>query len=1084
MASSQATPSPFGHLLRRFRRTANLTQEALAARAGISLRGVSDLERGINRAPRRETVQLLADALQLGPQDRTTFEAAARARVSPSVAIPTSLGQVASGVAAAASAGPPAFVGRQREMARITRHLCAAPGTASAPLLLVAGEPGIGKSRLLAEAARAAAAAGWQVLTGGCTRRSGQQPYAPLGDTLARSLVHLSLAEQRHALAGCAWLVRLLPELLETAVVPAPSWTLPPDQERRLMFAAVARCLANVVGPAGTLLLLDDLQWAGGDALDLLDSLVHTAAEASAPSGGTTGISGTTGPLGSLQLRIVGAYRSSEVDAHHPLGTLQADLARVGLAARCPLRPLPAAEARTLAAELVIASGAGEANEAERSALVEWLTRQAGGVPFYLVNYVQAAQASALETGSTGVDGVVPAAEAETSQTDGEAAGAVPWLVAETIRQRVAALPERAGELLSVAAVIGRVVPYALLASVAASVVKAPEADVLSAVDAACRAHLLEEWETRQAELASSGGRTQYQFAHDLIREVVLADLGAARRIRLHGAVAGALEQLPEAKRAHEGRAAELAHHFVHAEEPARALPYALAAGDQAEARYAHAEAERHYRTAVQLTRELGELAREAEALEKLGVVLRYLARYDEALGMLEAALHATTARGDIEGEGRVASQISWVHEERGTAAVGAAYLTPLVERLGAQGLSPAGMCRLSVALARLLNRAHFHRSSSVGEGSAAATQLRDLEAVAARAMELARALGDSALLVESTRYWGTARIEQGYTDDAAQAFAAVMPLADAPDVPVDLAFALIQMGSMFVYMGDLSQTKQCVERAVKLVERGGYPLTVAYVWVGRGELAYYAGDWAQARCDLEQALATMHGVKTSLSFVYAALYLGLLFVVTGQEAAAVPYLEEALALAERQHDLQGLRFAQGILAEQDVLGGRADGAREHLEPLLDQPGLQEFEVLFVLPQLAWACLESGVQAQDEALIRRADALSAESCVRARALQLRLFLVDALRVRAMVCIREEEWGDATQTLDEAIKLCRAMSYPYAEAKALYVYGQLHAARGEPEQARTQYVQARSICARLGEGLYRPHIERALADLTP
>ena len=70
-------PKTFGELLRRFRVAAGLTQEELAERAQLSTRAVSDLERGINRTPRRDTVQLLADALELTQAERATFEAVA-----------------------------------------------------------------------------------------------------------------------------------------------------------------------------------------------------------------------------------------------------------------------------------------------------------------------------------------------------------------------------------------------------------------------------------------------------------------------------------------------------------------------------------------------------------------------------------------------------------------------------------------------------------------------------------------------------------------------------------------------------------------------------------------------------------------------------------------------------------------------------------------------------------------------------------------------------------------------------------------------------------------------------------------------
>ena len=85
------------------------------------------------------------------------------------------------------------------------------------------------------------------------------------------------------------------------------------------MFRAVGRYLANVAGPAGTLLVLDDLQWAGPDALDLLATLAHTAAG----------------------VRIVGAYRDTEVRPADPLGLLLADLAQARRVHHHALGPLP-----------------------------------------------------------------------------------------------------------------------------------------------------------------------------------------------------------------------------------------------------------------------------------------------------------------------------------------------------------------------------------------------------------------------------------------------------------------------------------------------------------------------------------------------------------------------------------------------------------------------------------------------------------------------------------------------------------------------------------------------------------------------
>jgi transcriptional regulator with XRE-family HTH domain len=194
-------PQPFGTLLRRLRLATGLTQEELAARAGLSAGAIGALERGLRRTPQRETLALLADALGLAAPERAQFEAAARAgRAAPSAPPP---------LAPVPGAPGPLLVGRARELARLDRHL-AGDGP---PLLLLAGEPGIGKTRLLREAAARARDAGWTVLAGGCTRRSGQEPYAPLLGALARFIAGRPAALLRADLEGCAWLVRLLPEL-------------------------------------------------------------------------------------------------------------------------------------------------------------------------------------------------------------------------------------------------------------------------------------------------------------------------------------------------------------------------------------------------------------------------------------------------------------------------------------------------------------------------------------------------------------------------------------------------------------------------------------------------------------------------------------------------------------------------------------------------------------------------------------------------------------------------------------------------------------------------------------------------------
>jgi tetratricopeptide (TPR) repeat protein len=92
-----------------------------------------------------------------------------------------------------------------------------------------------------------------------------------------------------------------------------------------------------------------------------------------------------------------------------------------------------------------------------------------------------------------------------------------------------------------------------------------------------------------------------------------------------------------------------------------------------------------------------------------------------------------------------------------------------------------------------------------------------------------------------------------------------------------------------------------------------------------------------------------------------------------------------------------------------------------------------------------------------------------------------LLLPDALRVQALSAMRRQRWDEAEKALDEAIGLGREMPYPYAEAKALYVSGQMWVARDEPARAEAQFEEALAICQRLGERLYGEAVAQALSD---
>lgn len=188
------------------------------------------------------------------------------------------------------------FVGRARELASLVAAL-EATRAGGGRVVLLAGEPGIGKTRLLQECAAAASAQGMLVLVGRCAEGDGVPPYLPVVEAL-RSYLRLADVDALRAAVGAsvAFVALLLPELFERLpeLVPPPH---APDRFRLLDAVCELLLAIERVGGAGLLLVLDDLHWADTPSLLLLEQLARRANE---------------GPL-----LVLGAYRTTDLTRTH-----------------------------------------------------------------------------------------------------------------------------------------------------------------------------------------------------------------------------------------------------------------------------------------------------------------------------------------------------------------------------------------------------------------------------------------------------------------------------------------------------------------------------------------------------------------------------------------------------------------------------------------------------------------------------------------------------------------------------------------------------------------------------------------------
>lgn len=448
-------------------------------------------------------------------------------------------------------AGAVAMVGRQAEQEAIARAWAQAK-EGRRQLVLLAGEPGIGKTRLATETALAAHAEGAAVLLGTCDEDV-NLPYQPFVEALRHYVAHAPgdvLAA--HVREHKGELVRLAPELAKRiADLPAPQ-VAEAETERYLLFEAAAGLLSAASAQQPVVLILDDLHWAGAPELLLLKHVLKS-----------------TMPL---RLLVIATYRDTDLTRTHPLTPALANFRRETGVERLALHGLDEAAVVGL-----VTAAAGHELLEPGIALARALHQETEGSPLFIGEILRHLR----ESGAIFQEGN------RWTYRGRLASLAIPEGIREVIGRRLSRLAEPTNKLLGLAAVIGRQFDVALLTRIA----DMPEDAILDALDEAAAAALV-------AEVPGTADR--FAFSHALIRATLYDELTAARRARLHRRVGEALEALSGANP--EARIDELAHHWLAATQvadAAKAIGYARQAGDRALANLAFEEAAAHFERAL-----------------------------------------------------------------------------------------------------------------------------------------------------------------------------------------------------------------------------------------------------------------------------------------------------------------------------------------------------------------------------------------------------------------------------------------------------------------------------------------------------
>ena len=801
------------------------------------------------------------------------------------------------------------LVGRGAEL-RALDEAVARAGQGAAELVLVQGEPGIGKTRLLDEVASRRSEAGWLVLRGGADDRAAAPPYGPILEAVRGHADRIGV-EALGLLAGawCRHLALVMPELSGR-----PDEGDPPGDPEAVP-EAWAQLLRAMAGAGPVLVTLDDLQWADVATVALLRYLRRRLRE--------------------TPILVIGAMRTAG-PAGDAVQSALAALDRGRLAGQLRLDPVDAPSSRAIL-EALLAGPVGPG--LERAVWVE-----GEGDPFMIEELVRGL---ADDGRLRDLDGVWELAD--------EAPVGLPAGMRDAIEARLAGLPGATRAALEAAAVVGR---RFTLDEVAAAA-EAPASSIEAALDEAVLRRFIRI-------VGPSGGAVPgavHEFVHDKIREVLESAMPSSWSRAAHGRLAARIATAtPSAD------PARFAFHALRGENPSDAVPALEAASEAALAAGSPADATAHARATVAILR-LGDQRRPlADALLRLGSAAADAGLLDEALAALAEAAGLALAMPDADV--RLAAKI---HARRAAAYLTqedpvAAELALADADAALTSADPADQAVIGETVRLLRARLYVTVTGRIAAGRQIAEGVR---AVAARSGDERREIEALTVIAQGAMHAGdlpAGRLafeaailraeplgDPGLTADAADGLArllfwtmsfhrlrdvasAELAAAHRSGVPQRLGWPTFWLAQAALALGDWAEVR---ERAADLVRLGTELGARRLIGQGHhlaGMAAYWTGSTSEAGVRIREAVRHLRAIGPG-TLVYYLGPLGLVQLAAGETRDAEATLEELLTIARTFPPGSSPRAQAYNVAARIALGlGRTEAsyARE-LERAADQ---------------------------------------------------------------------------------------------------------------------------------------------------